>query len=245
VRIAPRLEPGAKLFALIRCATTAAPDVSVPRVAVRGEVVRVEPQPDGRWGLDGRFTRYRFLEGAPVLGPPGRGPGAVCRPPERTRDMSSREVDRINRVQGPIQAACTLLMPHTYSRRPPSRTWGSHCAWDTACYGVGMTVATPHPPVSPVWDAGAGAAAAAVAACTAERQAVQAVRSCWHAVCHAAENTTGGDPVLENEEGTHILLKTAIEIPRLNFHKLPYILPRPFRPTAGVGLDWCTPCATK
>jgi hypothetical protein len=157
VRIAPRLEPGAKLFALIRCATTAEPDVSVPRVAVRGEVVRGEPQPDGRWGLDVRFTRYRFLEGAPVLGPPGRGPGAVCRPPERTRDMSSREVDRINRVQGPIQAACTLLMPHKYSRRPPSRTWGRHCAWDTACYGVGMTVATPHPPVSPVWDAGAGA----------------------------------------------------------------------------------------
>jgi hypothetical protein len=61
VRIAPRLEPGAKLFALIRCATTAEPDVSVPRVAVRGEVVRVEAQPDGRWGLDVRFTRYRFL----------------------------------------------------------------------------------------------------------------------------------------------------------------------------------------
>src|SRR5262245_59561387 len=61
VRLARPITPGTKLFALIRCATTAAPDVSVPRVAVRGAVVRVEPQPDGQWGVGVQFTRYRFL----------------------------------------------------------------------------------------------------------------------------------------------------------------------------------------
>ena len=60
VRLDHRVEPGTKLFAVVRISTSP-PEVPGPRVAMRGIVLRVEPQPDGTWGIAVRFTRYRFL----------------------------------------------------------------------------------------------------------------------------------------------------------------------------------------
>jgi len=61
VRLPRRVEPGAKFFAVVRLATGPPAGASAPRVAVRGVVLRVEPQPDGRYGLGVQFTRHRFL----------------------------------------------------------------------------------------------------------------------------------------------------------------------------------------
>jgi hypothetical protein len=60
VRLERRIEPGTNLFAIVRVSTSP-PEVPAPRVALRGEVLRVEPQPDGTWGVAVRFTHYRFL----------------------------------------------------------------------------------------------------------------------------------------------------------------------------------------
>jgi len=56
-----RIEPGTKLFAVVRLATAMDPAAATPCVAVRGVVRRVEPQPDGQWGVSVQFTRHRFL----------------------------------------------------------------------------------------------------------------------------------------------------------------------------------------
>ena len=61
VRLTRRVEPGAKFFAVVRIATGPPSGMPVPRVAVRGVVIRTEPQPDGRYGLGVRFTHHRFL----------------------------------------------------------------------------------------------------------------------------------------------------------------------------------------
>ena len=61
VRLTRRVEPGAKFFAVVRIATGPPSGTPVPRVAVRGVVIRTEPQPDGRYGLGVRFTHHRFL----------------------------------------------------------------------------------------------------------------------------------------------------------------------------------------
>ena len=60
VRLQRRIEPGTKLFAIVRVSTSS-PEAPAPRVAVRGVVLRAEPQPDGTWGIAVRFTRYRVL----------------------------------------------------------------------------------------------------------------------------------------------------------------------------------------
>jgi PilZ domain len=60
VRLERRIEPGTRLFAIVRLSTFP-PEVPAPRVAVRGVVLRVEPQPDGTCGVAVRFTRHRFL----------------------------------------------------------------------------------------------------------------------------------------------------------------------------------------
>ena len=60
VRLERRVEPGTKLFAIVRLSTSP-PEVPGPCVAVRGVVLRTEPQPDGLWGIAVRFTRHRFL----------------------------------------------------------------------------------------------------------------------------------------------------------------------------------------
>src|SRR5262245_49943905 len=61
VRLPRHVEPGAKFFAVVRIATGSASEAPAPRVAVRGVVRRVEPQPDGQWGIGVQFTRHRFL----------------------------------------------------------------------------------------------------------------------------------------------------------------------------------------
>jgi hypothetical protein len=60
VRLPYRLEPGAKLFAVVRL-SLAPPEVPAARVAVRGVVQQVAPLQDGRWGTAVRITRHRFL----------------------------------------------------------------------------------------------------------------------------------------------------------------------------------------
>ena len=52
------LEPGAKVFAVVRLGTQEAPGAVV---AVRGRVRRVDAKPDGGSGVAVQFTRHRFL----------------------------------------------------------------------------------------------------------------------------------------------------------------------------------------
>jgi hypothetical protein len=60
VRLPYRLEPGMKLFAIVRF-SLAPSEVPEARVALRGLVLRVAPLPDGRWDTSVRITRHRFL----------------------------------------------------------------------------------------------------------------------------------------------------------------------------------------
>jgi PilZ domain len=60
VRLERRVERGAKVFAIVRLSTSP-PEVPAPRVAVRGVVLAVEPQPDGTWSVAVNYTRHRFL----------------------------------------------------------------------------------------------------------------------------------------------------------------------------------------
>lgn len=61
LQLSERLEPGAKLFAIVRLGTTRDSALRAPRVAVRGVVMRIDPKPDGRNGVAVRFTRHRFV----------------------------------------------------------------------------------------------------------------------------------------------------------------------------------------
>ena len=61
LRLPQRLEPGARVFAVVRLATRKGPGGSEARVAVSGRVRRVEPKPDGGCGVAVQFTRHRFL----------------------------------------------------------------------------------------------------------------------------------------------------------------------------------------
>ena len=61
IRLGRRLEPGARLFALVRFGASPAVDGRGPLVAVSGSVLRVEPGPGGGWGAAVAITRYRFL----------------------------------------------------------------------------------------------------------------------------------------------------------------------------------------
>jgi hypothetical protein len=55
------LQPGTKIFALIRLVRPTAPTTRGPSIAVRGVVQRTTQQLDGRYGISIQFTRYRFL----------------------------------------------------------------------------------------------------------------------------------------------------------------------------------------
>jgi len=61
VRLTRCVEPGTKVFAVVRIAPGPPSGTPGPRVAMRGVVLRTEPQPDGQYGLGGRFTQHRFL----------------------------------------------------------------------------------------------------------------------------------------------------------------------------------------
>lgn len=61
VRLMQCVASGAKLFAIVRISTAVDPEAPAARVAVRGVVVRTEPQPDGLWGVGVQFRRHRFL----------------------------------------------------------------------------------------------------------------------------------------------------------------------------------------
>jgi hypothetical protein len=61
MRLERRLAVGTKLFAVLRLSHPKARPASGPRIAVRGVVQRIEPQPDGRWGVGTQFTQHRFL----------------------------------------------------------------------------------------------------------------------------------------------------------------------------------------
>jgi hypothetical protein len=61
VCLTQRVAPGAKLFAVIRLSISLRSGAPAPCVAVRGVVRRVDPLPDGRYGVGVAFTRHRFL----------------------------------------------------------------------------------------------------------------------------------------------------------------------------------------
>lgn len=61
VRLAWRVETGTKLFAEVRMTTAIDPAVPELCVAALGVARRVEPQPDGRYGVGMQFTQHRFL----------------------------------------------------------------------------------------------------------------------------------------------------------------------------------------
>ena len=54
LRLARRVRKGTNLTVIISLS-------SQGRLALRGEVLRVEPQPDGRYGIAMKFTQYRLL----------------------------------------------------------------------------------------------------------------------------------------------------------------------------------------
>ena len=60
LRMAQKVLPGSKLFIVTRL--TALPGaVSAPKLALRGTVLRAEPQPDGTCGVAVGVTSHRFL----------------------------------------------------------------------------------------------------------------------------------------------------------------------------------------
>jgi len=61
VRLAHRVLPDTRVFAVVRLATATATAGQGLRVAVRGVVRRAVRLPDGRYGVDVDFTRHRFL----------------------------------------------------------------------------------------------------------------------------------------------------------------------------------------
>ena len=52
---------GSSLFVLFRFAQAFEEHKPAPRIAVRGTVVRGEPQPDGTFGVAVKFRHYRFV----------------------------------------------------------------------------------------------------------------------------------------------------------------------------------------
>jgi hypothetical protein len=64
LRLAQPVERGATLFVVVRLAIAPAHQVPAACVAVRGVVLRAEPQPDGTGGIAVMFTRHRFLYAA-------------------------------------------------------------------------------------------------------------------------------------------------------------------------------------
>ena len=61
VRLARRIEPGASIFIVVRLSSSTDATVFAPRVAISGEVLRAEPQPDGSCGVAIGFQQHRLL----------------------------------------------------------------------------------------------------------------------------------------------------------------------------------------
>jgi len=61
MHLARRVNEGTKLLMVVNLSTFLTADWRGPRVAIRGVVVRAEPQRNDLCGLAVRFTRYRFL----------------------------------------------------------------------------------------------------------------------------------------------------------------------------------------
>ena len=61
VRLVRRVAPGTKVFAVIRLSTAPDGEVRAARVAVHGDVLRAEPQPDGSYRVAVQFTWHHFL----------------------------------------------------------------------------------------------------------------------------------------------------------------------------------------
>jgi hypothetical protein len=61
LRLARPIERGAQLAMAIRFSNVELLASSAPRLAVRGVVLRVDPQPGGTFGLAVAFTHHRFL----------------------------------------------------------------------------------------------------------------------------------------------------------------------------------------
>ena len=61
LRLKRPVEVGASLLVIIRFSKAWTDEVRVPTVAVRGTVLRVEPEPEGGWGVVVAITRNRFL----------------------------------------------------------------------------------------------------------------------------------------------------------------------------------------
>ena len=61
VQLSKRVETGSRLFSVTRFSTAALEVQRGPLIAMSGRVVRVDPQPDGSFGLAVEFTSSRFL----------------------------------------------------------------------------------------------------------------------------------------------------------------------------------------
>lgn len=61
LKLARSVERGARVAIDIRFSTVELSAISSPRLAVRGVVLRVDPQPGGACGLAVAFTHHRFL----------------------------------------------------------------------------------------------------------------------------------------------------------------------------------------
>jgi hypothetical protein len=60
LRLARRVEPGESLFLVVRL-SAAIDQAPAPTIAVRGMVLRIEPQSDGCYGVALKFDQHRFL----------------------------------------------------------------------------------------------------------------------------------------------------------------------------------------
>jgi hypothetical protein len=55
------IQPGERLFVVVRLSTASLEQESKPHLAAAGSVVRVEPKSDGTFGVALELHRHRFL----------------------------------------------------------------------------------------------------------------------------------------------------------------------------------------
>lgn len=65
--LARRVEPGANIFLVVRLSSSTDATVFALRVAISGEVLRAEPQPDGSYGVAIGFSNIGFCERRRIL----------------------------------------------------------------------------------------------------------------------------------------------------------------------------------
>jgi hypothetical protein len=61
VKLPKKLECGTKIYIVIRFSLSPEKALRAPRIATDGEVTRVEPKPDGLWGISVSFRRQHFI----------------------------------------------------------------------------------------------------------------------------------------------------------------------------------------